>query len=78
MSAIHLETSRGCPANARRRDALDALNDAGHWVVATLRAWRRRQRERAELVGLDARMLADIGLSRSEAEFLANKPFWRE
>jgi len=40
-----------------------------------LKEWRRRARERAELA---ARTLADIGLSRTEAEFLANKPFWRE
>ena len=75
MTAIHLHASR---AASRRRDAIDALTDAGHWAVATVGAWRRRHRERAELSGLDARTLADIGLTRSEAEFLANKPFWRE
>jgi uncharacterized protein YjiS (DUF1127 family) len=45
---------------------------------ARLRQWRSRARERAELAALDDRMLADIGISRAEAEFLANKPFWRE
>jgi uncharacterized protein YjiS (DUF1127 family) len=47
-------------------------------VVTRVKQWRRRARERAELAALDDRMLADIGLSRAEAEFLANKPFWRE
>ncbi len=45
---------------------------------ARLREWRRRGRDRAELAALDARMLADIGLSRAESEFVVNKPFWRE
>ncbi|MGA8551263.1 MAG: DUF1127 domain-containing protein, partial [Stellaceae bacterium] len=42
------------------------------------REWRRRARDRASLGALDDRMLADIGISRADAEFLANKPFWRE
>jgi uncharacterized protein YjiS (DUF1127 family) len=48
---------------------------------AMLRLWRRRQRERRDLARfaqLDDRMLADIGLTRGDAEFLVNKPFWRE
>ena len=50
-------------------------------VAATLRLWRRRQRDRralARFVAFDDRALADIGLGRVEAEFLINKPFWRE
>jgi uncharacterized protein YjiS (DUF1127 family) len=43
-----------------------------------LREWRRRIRARAELAALDDRMLDDIGITRSEAEFLSCKPFWRE
>jgi uncharacterized protein YjiS (DUF1127 family) len=76
MTAIHLHHSAG--TSDHRRAALDALSDATGWVFATLREWRRRSRGRAELSTLDARTLADIGLTQSEAEFLANKPFWRE
>jgi uncharacterized protein YjiS (DUF1127 family) len=43
-----------------------------------LREWRRRSRDRAELARLDNRMLQDIGLTRGDAEFLINKPFWKE
>jgi uncharacterized protein YjiS (DUF1127 family) len=46
--------------------------------LATLREWRRRSRDRQALAGLDARMLRDIGLTPGEAEFIINKPFWRE
>ncbi len=76
MTAIHLPHRAG--TSGHHRAALDALNDATGWVFATIREWRRRSLDRAELSTLDARMLADIGLTHSEAEFLANKWFWRE
>jgi uncharacterized protein YjiS (DUF1127 family) len=47
-------------------------------VLWTLREWRRRARDRSQLAQLDDRMLRDIGLTRADAEFLSNKPFWRE
>ena len=45
---------------------------------STLREWRRRLRDRRELAALGDAMLHDIGISRSEAQYLASKPFWRE
>jgi uncharacterized protein YjiS (DUF1127 family) len=54
------------------------LQGSGRRLAATIRQWRRRHRERAELAALDDRTLADIGLTRGDAEFLVNKPFWRE
>ena len=39
--------------------------------------WRRRAKERRELSTLDARTLRALGLSSSEVNFEANKPFWR-
>jgi uncharacterized protein YjiS (DUF1127 family) len=78
MTAIHLQPCRDGDGAARRRAVLDSLDDAAHWALANLRLWRQRRRERAELAALDERTLADIGLSRGEAEFLSNKPFWRE
>jgi uncharacterized protein YjiS (DUF1127 family) len=47
-------------------------------VLATVREWRRRAHDRAELAKLDDRMLRDIGLTHADAEFLSSKPFWRE
>ncbi len=78
MTAIHLQPCRDCPGALRRRAALVALSDATEWVLATVRLWRQRVRERDQLARLDERMLADIGLTRGQAEFLINKPFWRE
>ena len=76
MTAIHLYTAHRL--HPRRAAALDALSDATFWVLATIREWRRRNRDRAELATLDHRMLADIGLTEAEREFLINKPFWKE
>ena len=79
MTAIHLQPYRGTPRTlGGRHHRLDALSDAAGRIVATLSKWRRRSHERAELAALDDRMLRDIGLSKGEAEFLANKPFWKD
>ena len=76
MSAIRFEDVDGRIAGARR-SAHSAGNAAGR-LFGALREWRRRAKDRAQLAALDDRMLADIGISRAEAEFLGNKPFWRE
>jgi uncharacterized protein YjiS (DUF1127 family) len=65
MTAVYLHTSHrgsGAPNSLRR----------------TFREWRRRAQDRRELAGLSDEMLHDIGVSRAEALYLANKPFWRE
>ena len=74
MAAIHWHATRG---RSGRRHAVLALNDAWDHVSATFNEWSRRSRERAELAALDDRTLKDIGLTRADAEFLSNKPFWR-
>ena len=62
----------------RGRFATGRVREAARVLLATLREWRRRARDRADLAGLDNRMLTDIGLTRADADFLINKPFWRE
>jgi len=39
--------------------------------------WRDRSRQRRTLMRLDDHLLHDIGLSRSDVEREASKPFWR-
>ena len=75
MVATHGHATGGRSA---QHHAVLALGDAWDHAVASLREWRRRTRERAELAALDDRTLKDIGLTRADAEFLSNKPFWRE
>ena len=46
-------------------------------LLAIVAAWRRRVRERRELMWLSDRELNDFGASRTDAIAEANKPFWR-
>jgi uncharacterized protein YjiS (DUF1127 family) len=46
--------------------------------LSTLRQWRRRAHDRRQLSALSDLMLQDIGITRADAEYLANKPFWKE
>jgi uncharacterized protein YjiS (DUF1127 family) len=46
-------------------------------VLALIALWHQRGRERRDLARMTARDLKDIGLTASDAEFLASKPFWR-
>lgn len=45
-------------------------------LVETLQMWHSRISERRQLLGLDDRMLKDIGVSRADAEAEASKPFY--
>jgi uncharacterized protein YjiS (DUF1127 family) len=46
-------------------------------LVERLLGWQERSRQRAMLASLDAHLLRDLGLTRSEAEQEFRKPFWR-
>src|SRR5215210_4363808 len=63
MTPIHLQPCDGCPQPVSRPAAADLLGEASRRVLFTLRQWRERIRGRDELARLDARMLADIGLT---------------
>ena len=78
MSAIRFEDASRAATEVRRHSVSGWVSNAAARLSTTLRAWRRRAKDRAQLTALDDRMLADIGISRAEAEFLGNKPFWRE
>jgi len=43
-----------------------------------LAAWRLRQQGRAALSSLSDAELQDIGISRAQANFESNKPFWQD
>ncbi|RIA19246.1 uncharacterized protein YjiS (DUF1127 family) [Ectopseudomonas oleovorans] len=46
-------------------------------LVATLVLWQRRIVSRRQLARLDARLLADAGISENQRYTELNKPFWR-
>jgi uncharacterized protein YjiS (DUF1127 family) len=66
------------PQETRWQASPGRLGGSLSGVCAALREWRRRRNGRLELARLDERMLRDIGLTRVDAEYEINKPFWRE
>lgn len=44
---------------------------------AALAEWRKRAHDRAELAQLSERDARDMGLTASQIQFEASKPFWR-
>ncbi len=46
-------------------------------LIAILRRWHERARQRRQLAQLDDDRLRDIGISREQALAEARKPFWR-
>ena len=81
MKAVSLgsptgRSSRIAPQQ-RRRAVGHPLQKALNRIAATLREWRQRSYERAELAKLDDRMLRDIGVTRGDVWREINKPFWR-
>ncbi len=78
MTTIHFDRSREYVAGIGRRSLGQRVRDTVSAAFAALPAWHRRARDRAQLLTLDGRMLADIGITRAEAEYLGNKPFWKE
>jgi uncharacterized protein YjiS (DUF1127 family) len=78
MSVIQLRLHGAAGARSRHRPLGETVGRLFGRVVATVREWQRRSHDRETLAGFDERMLRDIGLSPAEAEFIVNKPFWRE
>lgn len=78
MTAIRFEAAYRPLARPHRDPAGLSAGNVAARLLASLREWRRRTKGRADLAALDDRMLADIGISRAEAQFLSSKPFWRE
>jgi len=67
-------------ARALDRDApggfVRSLRTAGSLLLRRVAAAIDRAAQRRALAMLDDRLLKDVGLTREEAAFEANKPFW--
>ena len=78
MTAIDLHDMRGRASLAWHGPLHRGLGRVSHTIFATLREWRRRMHDRAQLGALSDSMLRDIGISPAEATYLSSKPFWKE
>lgn len=63
-------------ASFERRKGVGGLHSIVGRLAARLSCWRDRARERRQLAGLDARALADIGITRLDVARECAKPFW--
>ncbi|MCY1285304.1 hypothetical protein D9M68_377300 [compost metagenome] len=63
-------TQPGCTAQPTRPGRLLRL-------LGLFALWAQRVRTRRQLAQLDERLLADVGISRSERSAELRKPFWR-
>jgi uncharacterized protein YjiS (DUF1127 family) len=59
------------------RNGLTALAELLGDAFALAYEWRDRGRQRRTLMRFDDHLLHDIGLSRTDVEREASKPFWR-
>lgn len=55
----------------------NATNGLPLRIVAALFTWQRRMTSRRQLARLDARLLADAGISEAQRQAELSKPFWR-
>jgi uncharacterized protein YjiS (DUF1127 family) len=63
------------PRNGRSllKGALERVRCA----LDTVLTWQERERQRRQLMALDDRLLADLGMTRADAVGEYRKPFWR-
>lgn len=62
------------------RKPVQANPGLGERVVSLfdrLAIWNERRRQRRALEALPDHLLSDIGISRADADYEAEKPFWR-
>ena len=71
-------TCEDAPASPGMARSIAGSARVSHTIFATLREWRRRMHDRAQLGALSDSMLRDIGISPAEATYLSSKPFWKE
>lgn len=70
MSSAELFVRKPAQAGAGVGERVVALFDR-------LATWNERRRQRRALEALPDHLLSDIGISRADADYEAEKPFWR-
>ena len=64
-------------AHVARYDGLRMARGRLRLALEQVLVWLERSRQRRHLMGLDDRLLKDIGLSRADIHAELAKPFWR-
>jgi uncharacterized protein YjiS (DUF1127 family) len=77
IEPVTAHVSPGGRSARGRRGFLSAQARDGLTLLELVTTWRRRLRQRDDLMKLDERLLKDIGVSRGDAEAEWRRPFWR-
>ncbi len=77
MTSVSLSTRQGVAPRGVTPDAGSAAYSLPVRILDRLLLWQARAFQRQALASLDDHLLKDIGVSRSEADREAGKPFWR-
>ena len=73
MTAIPFQAQNGGARRVSFGRRHGRVRRFAEFALARLRAWRRRVRNRNELLALDDRTLHDLGLSRGDIPYLVGK-----
>ncbi len=77
IEPVTARVSPGGRSTWAQRGLLAVLARDGLTLLELIITWRRRLRQRDDLMMLDERLLKDIGVSRGTAAAEWRKPFWR-
>ncbi|MBT0964035.1 DUF1127 domain-containing protein [Denitromonas iodatirespirans] len=70
-------TQKTCAPAPLRAELGTVLQQALRAARITLKTWIKRSRDRRDLREMEEHLLRDVGISRGQANFEGNKPFWR-
>ncbi len=77
MNGTICQTASSIPAVALSSRPRPSVGAVMVTAVEKLLMWRDRARSRRVLLGMDDRMLSDIGIDRASALREGERPFWR-
>ena len=77
MTSVSLPTRQGAAPRGAAPNAGSGIIGLLARVLERLLLWQERAAQRQALASLDDHLLKDMGITRAEALYEADKPFWR-
>jgi uncharacterized protein YjiS (DUF1127 family) len=77
MNGSICHTASSIPTVALGTGNRNTIGSALVRVVENVLLWHERAKSRRALLGMDDRMLSDVGLNRATARSEGDRPFWR-
>ena len=66
------------PERVASNDPVAMLKKRLAGMFGLIVTWHQRAEQRRQLLDLDAHLLEDVGISRTDALELGQRPFWRD